>query len=588
MLIGSNTLVPGGPAATIGGQVVSAGNGGVNVGGSTIPLTTPPPSNNGGSVGVLPLVAPGSNQGPIQNQQVALAPGQSIAAQVQQPAPAVPGSPQPSPFIALPGGARAEAGGAPATVDGHVVSLAPDGRNIVVDGSNTQAVTGAPSFAPGAGGFANPNAVQQVVSTGSNGIATTGNVVAGTTLVPGGPPATVQGHSLTAASDGGVIIDGTSTARPLGSALSNGAFSITIGPTLGAPQLAAAQPTSIVGPNGQSTAAQIIDGTTVTAGAPATQIQGHAVSVAPGGGIIVDNAPASTNALGSVTLAPPGAPQTLSASPVVTTGANGQVTTAQIVGGQTLTPGASATISGHVFSVNPTGGIVADGGATLTPDSSGKITVANNGIIAGQQTVTTGTDGKTTLQDVIGGRTLRAGGPAETISGHAVSLASNGAIVVDGTQSLMPSGAPVTAKPAAATFSLSGVPGSVTASSTYVTGKDGKTTAAAVLGSSTITAGQTVTVSGHAVSLESDGDIVVDGSSTVPAATASGVGVGGSSIPSVSASATATTMQGVSTARTGAGTRTGLVGSQSAAAGRVERQRWFGVGVGAAMVVAVL
>ncbi|KAL9056872.1 MAG: hypothetical protein Q9162_002643 [Coniocarpon cinnabarinum] len=596
VLIGSNTLVPGGPAATIGGQVVSAGPSGVIAGGNTISLATPAGNGDSGSVGILPLAPAGPSQGPVQNQNIDLGGGAPpLAAQIQQPPRPQPDSPQPAPIVALPGGATAVAGGAPASVDGHAISLAANGQSLVVDGSLTQAVTGVP-FTPSNqanSGPMNPNAVQAITTTGADGIATTGDVVGGSTLLPNGPGAVIAGHTLSAATDGGVIVDGTSTARPLGSALSNGAFSLTLGPSSGVPQLVPDQATSIVGPNGQTTSAQIVGGRTIQAGQPAQTISGHQVSVAPNGALVVDSTPVAPNPAGMITLAPGSLPQTLPASSAVVTGDNGKVTTGSVIAGQTvlpgapaqqiqghavsvapngqifvdnqptsavggaltigptmapqtlsarstsvtgangqlvpaeviegstLTPGATASISGHVFSVGSSGQIFVDGGATLAPDYTGHITVSNSDVLAGQQTIKTGADGRTTLQDVIGGRTLEAGGPASTISGHVVSLASNGAVIVDSTRTLMPSGAPLTRKPLAATFSVNGVPGSLTASSIMITGPDGKLTSADVIGSQTLTAGgPQAVISGHTVSLASDGRLIVDGTSTIPAATA--------------------------------------------------------------------
>lgn len=115
-----------------------------------------------------------------------------------------------------------------------------------------------------------------------------------------------------------------------------------------------------------------------------------------------------------------------------------------------LMPGAVATISGHVLGLPPDGSnVVIDRTATRSfsildgmagkSGVDGKTTLTLAAVLGCSGSVlltasaaqVTESDGIVTSAEIADGTTLTAGGAAETVSGHAVSPASGGSLVVD-------------------------------------------------------------------------------------------------------------------------------------------------------------
>lgn len=507
---------------------------------------------------ILPLPA-AQQPPPAQDQIIDLGAGQSIAAQMQNVGPASipnPSSPEPAPLsgpnapqpqagqsgdqvqgpgqpgavqagapmMALPGGVTVQPGGAAATISGHAISLAADASNLIVDGSVTQPVAvpspmGSPAIVA--------NTVQAVTMTGGDGVVTTGQVIAGQTLVPGESGAMVAGHSVSLATDGGFVVDGSSTARAVvQTAPANPNMLVTLPPKPGATadQIIPARQTSFTGADGKPTSAQAIGGQTLVPGGPGVTTLGHVLSAASNGAIVVDGASTVTPtaaagaATGLITLHNGnGAPQVLTGVPRTTVGSDGKTTLQEVLGGQTISAGASAiTVSGHLMSLASNGDVIVDGTSTVTPSplSSPKPTAFSftvNGVskpLSVSMTSTVLANGQTIPLDVVAGTTISPGAFASTVAGHLMSLEPNGALVVDGTRTVGPV-SPMT-------FSVSGASQPLTASVTSIVGQDGQTTSEDVVDGTTITAGSAaVTIDGHQLSVATNGALIVDGTSTV-------------------------------------------------------------------------
>lgn len=172
------------------------------------------------------------------------------------------------------------------------------------------------------------------------------------------------------------------------------------------------------------------------------------------------------------------------------------------VGSATLSPGSPAlTISGHTLSLANGGALVFDGRTSI-------LTAADPSDNKQYQTYTvddirlTGNAAALT----VGSATLTPGSPALTISAHTLSLATGGALVVDGRIS-----SPLTApgfgstQPPIQTYTVNGgIP------------LTGNPTATLLVSGTTLRAGSpALTVSGHVFSLATGGTLVVDGRTTI-------------------------------------------------------------------------
>ena len=306
-LVGSQTLIPGGPAITQGGTVVSLAPSAsaIVIGGQTEGLTHPAFISR-------PSITVG---------------GQIITANDQ------------SQYQI--GGQTLKPGAAPITENGHTYSLAADGSAIISDSRTQNIAQPAPTPLP-------------VITIGSAKI--TGNaasqyMVGGQTLAPGTGPITVSGQVISLASAGKLVVFGPSTQAintpPM--VLSTRPPNLTIGGL-------------IVTANAASN--YVYAGQTIHPGGSAIVVGGTKISVAPSATELIIGS--STEALRPpsilVTTAPP---LVTFGSQILRADASSDY----IIGGQTLTPGHAITISGTILSLAPGASEVVIGSSTeyLTP-----------------------------------------------------------------------------------------------------------------------------------------------------------------------------------------------------------------------------
>ena len=171
------------------------------------------------------------------------------------------------------------------------------------------------------------------------------------------------------------------------------------------------------------------------------------------------------------------------------------------VGSATLAPGSPAlTISGQTLSVATGGALVVDGRISYT-------LTAPLGDNKQYRTYTVDdiplTGNAAAL--IVGSATLAPGSPALTISGHTLSLATGGALVVDGRISSTLTAPPGfgSNQPPIQTYTVNGIP--LTGNPTTL-----------LVSSTTLTAGSpALTISGHVFSLATGGTLVVDGRTSI-------------------------------------------------------------------------
>ncbi|MCJ1252994.1 hypothetical protein MMC24_000801 [Lignoscripta atroalba] len=353
-LIGSQTLVPGAPAITAGGALVSLAQSASNIviGSSTLDINPAP--------ALLPSVINFD--------------GSSITANSQ------------SNFII---GTQTLIPGGPAiTISGTPISLGPSVANLVV-GSSTININSAPALTTFVGSMitlnGQSNAVigTQTVVPGASAITISGtpislapyasNIVIGTsTIVLGAAPTPVPavitfGGSTVTANARSEFVIGTQTIFPGASAVTISGTPISLAPL--ASNIVIGGSTIILSPT-PAPAVITIGGSTITAnaqsdfvigtqtlkpGGPAITISGTPVSLAPSASALVIGT--STITLGSIP------------SPaVITIGVSTITATAQsefIIGSQTLRPGAPAiTVSGTPISLAPSASDVVIGTTT--------------------------------------------------------------------------------------------------------------------------------------------------------------------------------------------------------------------------------
>ena len=285
-------------------------------------------------------------------------------------------------------------------------------------------------------------------------------IVAGSTLTPGSNAITVSGTSLSLDNDGNLIVNGNSIPIPY------------------AP-LHVSPPVFTVG--GQSFTALpggfAVAGSSVVPGGPPVVLSGTPVALGYSGILTV----------GSPSTLLPNAPAVLTAN-IFTVG--GQIITANptgfAVGSTTLSPGGSAaTVSGTVISLGPSGALLIGSSSTnILPTLSA---VAGPVFTVGGLTFT-----KSSSHVLVDGKTLSAGGPAATVAGQQVSLASDRRLVVGSLTTNVP-----TSTNGGAVFTAGGFAFTEGSSDLVV---DGKTL---------FPGGSPVTVAGTQVSLGSDGKLIV-------------------------------------------------------------------------------
>lgn len=318
-------------------------------------------------------------------------------------------------------------------------------------------------------------------------------------------------------SDLSLLIAGQSREKDLPG--SNSAF-ITISNTpyyLAPPSTIKSSNINLISPNPLGTSPPIltIDGKAYTANQDSQYII-NSQTFSPGGSTVnVNGLPYS---LASLTTPPPIFSSILSAIslnniPILTI--NGRTYTADsasqyIVDGQTLTPGGSAiTINNILYSLPPSADALISGSSTIpldprkTPDPAVLSMLSAAGIIDKNPTHTYTIDGipitgnPSTL--AVGGATMRPGSPPITVSGHTLSLATAGLLVVDGHTSELAADVSLILPENGQTYTVDGI--------TLIGNAN-----ALEAGSMTLTPGSPpLTLSGHTLCLATGGALIVDG-----------------------------------------------------------------------------
>ena len=252
--------------------------------------------------------------------------------------------------------------------------------------------------------------------------------------------ATISGHIISLASNGGFMVDGT-LVRPI-----TGSEHINSGLLRGM----SIHRTSIVGSDGRTTSADIVAGMTLAAGGPVATISGYTVSLASNGELIVDgqtlpaaninSAPAMATT--AVTVTDGSGPHGIPLRQTTIVGADGKTKAMDIVGDVTITPGGIATINGHIFTLASDGALAVDGKfMSPTNVAASPITAVTISDASGPHTLplrqktVVGSDGRTTTIDAVNGVTMTPGAMV-SIHGHMFSMLSDGQLVEDDTQTI--------------------------------------------------------------------------------------------------------------------------------------------------------
>jgi hypothetical protein len=376
VVVGSQTLQPGGPVITVGGQPVFLPSSAtaIVVDGRTSELPQvlaptsqprPPPILTIGSSTLTGNAA----------TQFFVAPGQTLT----------------------PGGTIA--------VDGTIVSLAPSASFIVIGGTTqilptaVSVVTSRPEIVIGGSTItANP---------GDSGAPPT-FIVSGTTLAPG-QIRTIDGTVVSLAPSGSFIVIGGSTQTLPAAA-----------PTITAPPEIVVDGTTITANTGYSDAAPtfVVSGQTLEPNQVIT-VDDTTMSLGPSGSFIVVNGATSTltNPAAAQITAPP-----LTIGDVVFTAVPGQGTT-YIIGTHTLTPGGAITVADTTISLAPSAtALIINGKTTLIPTATSQAPIITNPplLTIGSQTFTAAPGTGTSF--LIGFETLTLGGTI-TVDGTTIILA---------------------------------------------------------------------------------------------------------------------------------------------------------------------
>ena len=472
IILGSTTVIPGGPAATVSSQAVSIASNGVAVGSKTASYLQP--------------LAGASQPQPtaiitVESQAYTIAAGGSLNV----------------------GSTTVAPGGSAATISGQVVSVAPQG---VVVGSKTIAYSASALLHTSLAASSSETVITFGVQTHSTSIVAGGPIVMGSTTLSSGAAATISGTVISMGPSG--IIIGSSTLPYI--VLPSNGVTLSLEPvlTLGGLPITAASGSSF-----------FIGGQTLTPGGVITAAS-STISLSPSGPPAVANINGVYQTLSSAFADG----ETPSARATFTIGS--QVITASelagnsdfaIIGSRTLTLGGSAaTIAGQAVSYGQNRLIVggtqtvsfftASLGTTLAPVVSEAIFT-----IESQPLTAFGLAGSSGIA-ILGSQTLTEGGSDTTIFGQEVSLGSSD-IVLGGSLSAPFSAVPNIPTNAVASVSFTGTDGAVETAFS-ISGSDG----AVVIDATTLNnGGPAVTVDGQVVS-EASGGLVV-GSSTIPFST---------------------------------------------------------------------
>nr|OQO23026.1 hypothetical protein B0A51_08771 [Rachicladosporium sp. CCFEE 5018] len=315
-------------------------------------------------------------------------------------------------------------------------------------------------------------------------------VVGSETLTPGGAVTRGSTTISLASSATAIVVNGQTTALPTAS-----------------PQAIASPPAIVLGSSTitRNSAAQLVVGSqTLSAGGPAIVASGTTISLAPSATAIVVNG-ATSQILYTHSVQPPAGPTIISiGSSIVTANSASQF----VVGSQTLSAGGAAiTQGGTTFSLATSATALMVNGHTSAIQSVAAAAPSPRAAV-----ITVGSDTITANQAsafVIGSQTLSAG-EAITISGTAISLATQGtAIVVNGqtTPIVVPAAAPITLGPGAAATPI--------ASGAFVLPSD-----------SNLQAGSAITIGGTTYSVPSTGSTLIVNGRVIAAPTPQSITLG--------------------------------------------------------------
>lgn len=384
--------------------------------------------------------------------------------------------------------------GAQAQISGTSISVGSD--NIAVAGS-THVLPATPSQTPILVG----GQVGQSVARASNG----GIIVGGSTTIAPGQQATISNHVISAGLSNAVV-DGNNYALPssAGAVLQQAS----------AQQQAVAQQSTPVVIGGQNivkaaNGGVAIGGTTIAAGAQAT-VQGHVVS-AGASNVVVDGSssyalPTSAGATVQQTSAPQEAPVLINDQSIARA-SNGGI----LIGSSTLAPGVQATIGGHVISAAPanaagSANVVIDGSTQALATIAGAVLQTSavqqqqSPVLVGSQSITRASNGGI----MVGSITLTPGSQA-TVAGQTISAApNNDNVIVDGTTQTLPATAGAvleTPAPTQAPVLIGGESVTRASNGGLVIG-----------GTSTLPPGTQATIAGHTISANANSNnVIIDG-----------------------------------------------------------------------------
>ena len=378
-------------------------------------------------------------------------------------------------------------GGSGVTIAGTAVSVPQSGGLVI--GSSTVQVQ--PTSLNPASGVNSPLA--PVYTVGGNVFTASPDAISigGTTITPGGPGITVAGTPISLPQPGGLVIGGSTL--PVQSIAGNPGSG---GKSALAPVYTVGGSVFTASPN-----AIPIAGTTITSGGSGVTIAGTPISFGEWGSLIIGSS--------TVPVAPIATADS-EVSSLFTVG--GQIMTANptavSVDGTTITPGGSAvTVAGTPISLGTSGGLVI---GTSTISLSPAITPFSGPAGAFTSLFTVGGQSFTANPTAISlaGTTIVPGGAGATVAGTPVSLGTSGNLVVgSSTIPLQPSAA-------------------ASSASIYTVGGQTFTvnpTTISLAGTTIVPGGAGVTIAGTLVSLQSSGGLVI-GSSTVAMSSPAGTG----------------------------------------------------------------
>lgn len=282
--------------------------------------------------------------------------------------------------------------GAPITVAGSTFPLASSGSALIINGVTNNIPVLFPAIVPSVISIDN----QPITANSASQF-----IVQDQTLAPGGSPITVAGTTFSLVPSGTALV-------------ANGVTS-----TLPA-RLGAAQPVITIGSQAitANAASQfLVQSQTLIAGGPPITVAGTTLSLAPSGTAIAVNRVTSALSVPLRTL-PTAAPSIIiGKNQAITANSQSEFT----IGNQILSPGGSPiTVSGTTYSLAPHASIIVINGKTATP------------LQVGTQPVMTPNPVVAKPELIISGQTAIAGGTPITISGVRVSLLSSGNEIVIG------------------------------------------------------------------------------------------------------------------------------------------------------------